>query len=201
MEACHADDGEVVIRVGDQSIHNPQQILSDVLLAAKEENIVKESSFGQAIVSIIVQLLELNLTNFAQYVAKEIENVLFKNMKDVPSRTIKLSSVWRRFHYLRLSADLKLHWMAIFNQLCISPKLPAGKLSDIVLQIVQSRMMGAFIRQLKSNECTPLPQVTALTMREKNAIRYVVAIPIHVLVVSMCNVLPIHIYTGTWLDM
>jgi len=113
------------------------------------------SSFGQAILAIIVQLRELDLTNFAQYVAKEIENVLFKSVKDVPSRTVKLSGVWRRFHCLGLSADVKLQWMIIFNNVCISPELPAGKLSDIVLQIVLSRMMGAFIHQLKSNDSTP----------------------------------------------
>lgn len=189
MEVCHADedlDDEVVISMGGRSVHSPQQILSDVLQAAVEEDIVKESSFGQAILAIIVQLRELDLTNFAQYVAKEIENVLFKSVKDVPSRTVKLSGVWRRFHCLRLSADVKLQWMVIFNNVCISPELPAGKLSDIVLQIVLSRMMGAFIHQLKSNDSTPSPQVTALTMREKNAIRYVCSNTCFVNTVTCC---------------
>jgi len=44
MEVCHADedlDDEVVISMGGRSVHSPQQILSDVLRAAVEEDIVK----------------------------------------------------------------------------------------------------------------------------------------------------------------
>ena len=166
-------DGDVVIGLHDCIVSNPNGILIGVLQSAKEEDIIKNSSLGELLVSIIDQLLKLDLVQFAQYLANEIKSILTKSLKPSKKNTVILSSVWRNFHCLRLSTNIKCQWMIHFRALHLSEELPLAKLSDMVLQVILTRMMRAVINQVKSSESTAMSSITPLelTMRVKNAIR------------------------------
>ena len=139
-----------------------------VLESMKEEDIIKNASLGQPLLLIIDQLLKCNLKKLSKYFSDQIESVLSRSLGISTSKKY-MSSVWRNFHCLRLSAEMKVQWTTHFNELKLSEELPLAKLSDMLLQIILNRMMHRIINQLWSNECTSSSvevSISPLTMRE-----------------------------------
>ena len=147
-----------------------RQLLLDVLRCAKDEEVIKTSSLGPVILEAIDQLLKSDISSFANSVTCEVESLLSKS--DTCASSTSQVNLWKDFHAVRLSKNLKDEWMAIINSLYIT--LPA-KSCDVLLQIILTRTLhhsipqkiGPTVGAAKNSDSI------SLTAREENAIRYI----------------------------
>ena len=165
-----SDEDEPVIVLADVSVTQPVRVLMSVLHDAKEEDIIKSSSLGPAVLKVIENLLKLDLEIFATEVVREVQSCVTGTKKE-KCKTVPLSRVWRNFHAMRLSSRIRSLWQSCLSSIQLPQDFP--KVSDLVLQIILTRTMHALVSQMKSGiEKVPQPQIADLTVREQNVIRY-----------------------------
>ncbi len=91
------EDCEPAIVRSDVTVIQPARVLVSVR-DAKEEDIIKKSSLGPAVLAVIEQLLKADLQGFACEVVQELRSCVLSSKMEQSSKTVPLSRLWRNFH-------------------------------------------------------------------------------------------------------
>ena len=141
--------------------------LLQAITLSKEDEIVRSSSRGPAVLEILEQL-EMN-TGGIEF--KEFEKAALQDvMKCVSDSQGSRMRVMKSFHQCRLSSTLRARWLSCISTLHLSHN--ACNSSDITLQVLLKRMMNAIVKSMTSSYPQPVSQPVPITEREENAIRY-----------------------------
>ena len=147
--------------------------LSKVLRDLSKEELVIRSSTGHQSILLSEALLSSITAKEVVAFSNTVDEKLKSCLKSSSKNKISFSKVWRNFHVLRLSTNLKMKWEACVNSLNLTDDIV--HVSDIVLQLILKRMMSCIIRELTSTNSPPAAavQVVAPSVRELNIIRYI----------------------------
>ena len=142
-----------------------ESTITKVLTNILQEDLVTLSSKGDAICAVCKKCLEKtsDMNTFTEIVSSSIKQCYGT------SGRVSLSSVWRRFHVVRLSSDVKSAW----KKCMLAIVKESNAVTDITLQLVLRRTFQTIVKEMT---CTTNPQCNMpqqpLTARDMNVIRY-----------------------------
>jgi hypothetical protein len=164
-DACDSDSEEEVECL--MELNDCTVSLAQVLNGILEEGLVNKASMGASICTVVnkclLQIGSREMKQFGSVIMREIQQCFPDKGK------IKLSTVWRKFHILRLSPSIMSVW-----KLCVPPAEPnTTQVSNIVLQVIIKRMFSDVIQQMTTAKSSASLPVQLLSVREENVVRYV----------------------------
>ena len=139
------------------------------------EESVTTTTRGLAATSVLQQLMHNvraqhpQALKFCDRVVADLKHLLQKSItKTLPST--RLGRMWSSFHKYRFNALVLKHWEEVMQSI----GLTAGEECDIAFQLVLDRCLKSLIDAYKKKILAQKKDVstTMLTMRERNAIRY-----------------------------
>ena len=117
-----------------------ESTLSGVLNKILYEDIVMKSSRGGEISEIVTQCLH----NIQSREMNSFVSVVFEKMKQCcgsNGKPVSLSSIWRKFHALRLSSVVREEWKTCMVKFGIQ----SGTACDATLQVLLRRLLQAIV--------------------------------------------------------
>ena len=90
---------------------------------------------------------------------------------------MSLHKLWRNFHVLRLSENLKPKWLSCVGVLHLPEDVLSG--ADLELQILLKRMFQNVIQELMAAPAQTQFPAEELTPRDENVVRYMAGYVLH----------------------
>ena len=180
------NDEECMVEVGSYTVS--QSTLLKVFSSLKTEELVMKSSKGPMISLLTDEFLahinSAEVVCFCDSIVKQLQLCLETNKNG----KIAMSSIWRRFHLLRLSTATRKQWQSCVHALHVSKDILT--VCEMALQLVLKRTMESVVQQITaSRQPNSLAQVqTDLSIRELNVIRYIAGC----IVLKMKKKYPLH---------
>lgn len=158
------DELECLVELKDCTV-SLLHILKDIL----GEELITRSSMGESVCAITTKCIEEIKSKEMEHFSSVLLHEIMQCFSTSKKGTLRLSTVWRKFHVMRLSPTIGSTWRSL---MC----LPSA--SDVTLQVIMKRMFLKVVHQMTNVNNQP-SQVQVLSRREENVVRYIAGYVLH----------------------
>lgn len=152
-----------------------QEFVHRVMKKMHSEEMLKVSCRGELALQMLDIISHASCGDFNELcvcIVRTIEGCIRESC-GIDSSIITVEKLWRSYHQARFSESVKDKWEKVAGAVAISSDM--ANESDLTLQLLFDRCMKLFIAELKSSSSASSQHpkaVAGLSVREKNAIRY-----------------------------